>query len=274
VEAPALHHFPHAGERSREYARTVIVRVVITGAAGRIGTQIVEELSSSHELCLLDRRPVSGPESVVADLAQPNTAKRLRRWFRSKRTGWMETFAGAETVIHLVTHPRHLAPWGELLPDNVQATWNVFEAAVQHRVPRVVFASSNWVVKALERELAPLCYRPDGPKIGSDVPPRPITAYGVTKALGEIAGRRLVDEGQLSSFVAVRIGSYHADPPTDDEVRHRWIGPRDIRSLFGCCVEVPFEGFHVVYGVSAQPTAPYDLSHTRRLLSWEPQQLP
>jgi len=37
--------------------------VIITGAAGQIGSQIVEELSNLHELCLIDRIPVPGHTS-------------------------------------------------------------------------------------------------------------------------------------------------------------------------------------------------------------------
>jgi nucleoside-diphosphate-sugar epimerase len=32
------------------------MRVVITGAAGGIGSQLVDELSASHELLFIDRR--------------------------------------------------------------------------------------------------------------------------------------------------------------------------------------------------------------------------
>jgi nucleoside-diphosphate-sugar epimerase len=41
------------------------MRVVITGAAGRIGSQVVEELSGMHDLCLLDCRPMPGRKSVL-----------------------------------------------------------------------------------------------------------------------------------------------------------------------------------------------------------------
>src|SRR5215470_13084601 len=44
-------------------------------------------------------------------------------------------------------------------------------------------------------------------------------------------------------------------------------------SSFIRCIEAEFDDFHVVYGVSAQKTAPYDLSHTGQLLSWSPRQL-
>jgi nucleoside-diphosphate-sugar epimerase len=251
------------------------MRIVITGAAGRIGTQAVKELSPSHELRLIDLRPVNGRSSIVADLSRYPVLGGWRGWFRSKALSWSDAFEGAEVVVHLAADIEPLASWEKVLPDNIQGTWNVIAAAAQHGVSRVIFASSNWAVKARERMLAPDCYQPNGPKIGSDAPPQPITAYGLSKAFGEQAGRMFVDEKKLQSFVAVRIGHYDPTPPADDEeLRTRWIGSNDIRSLLRRCVEAEFGGFHVVYGVSAQPSVPYDLSHTRRLLSWEPQQLP
>ena len=60
----------------------------------------------------------------------------------------------------------------------------------------------------------------------------------------------------------------------DEALLRRWIGPQDLRALFRRCVEAAVEGFHVVYGISAQPTSPYDLSHTKRILAWQPRQLP
>jgi NAD+ dependent glucose-6-phosphate dehydrogenase len=248
------------------------MQVVISGAAGRIGTQIVEELSPSHDLSLIDVRPVEGRNSIVADISRDPALTGRRRWFKPKP--WSAAFAGADVVVHLGANPDQLAPWEKVLPDNIQGTWNVIAAAAQHEVSRVIFASSNWAVKALEQKLAPDCYLPNGPKIGSDAPPQPITAYGLSKAFGEQAGRMFVDEKKLQSFVAVRIGSYDPNPPLrDDELRSRWLGTGDLRSLFRRCVEAEFGGYHVVYGVSTQPTVPYDLSHTYSLLSWQPREL-
>lgn len=249
------------------------MRVVITGAAGKIGGQIIEELSDRHELCLIDRCPVPGRNSTVADLAQNRVRSYSRPWLKGRLPRWMKVFEGADVALHLAAYIRHDDNFPAILRDNIQATWNVLEAAVRHRVLRVVFASSNWAVKALEMELAPQCYASKGPKIDSDAGPRPRTLYGISKAFGETAGRTLVGEGQLGSFVAVRIGHYSSVPPSKEELRRRWIGSIDIRSLFRRCVEAEFDGFHVVYGVSAQTTAPYDLSYTTRLLSWKPEQM-
>lgn len=250
------------------------MRIVITGAAGRIGSQIVEELSETHDLYLIDRCPVSGRHSIVADLAKHSANGNWNEWFSRKTSRWSGAFEKAEVVIHLAANAKPSAPWEEVLSNNIQATWNVLEAAATYRVPRVVFASSNWAVKAVENKLAPSCYKPHGPKIDSEMPASPITAYGSSKAFGELAGRMFVEEGKLESFVAVRIGNYNPIPSSEEGIRARWIGVEDIRSLFRRCVEAELKGFHVVYGVSAQETVPYDLSHTRQLLSWFPRQLP
>jgi hypothetical protein len=66
----------------------------------------------------------------------------------------------------------------------------------------------------------------------------------------------LIDEQKLPFFVAVRMGSFNAVPATNEIVRTRWIGVQDIRGLFRRRVETEFEGFHVVYGVSGQLSAP------------------
>jgi uronate dehydrogenase len=249
------------------------MRVVITGAAGRIGIQMVEELSEAYELCLLDRVCLPGRKSVVADLAQNLGGPSGRTWWRFGRSSWIDSFRGADVVLHLAGDVRNDAPWDSVYVNNIKATWNVLEAAARYQVPRVIFASSNWAIKALERSLAPACYQADGPKIGSAAPPQPMGPYGISKALGEMAGRMFVDQRQLRSFVAVRIGAYKPEPDrTDERLSALWIGVQDLRSLLRRCVESSSEGFHVVYGVSGQPTSPYDLSYTCCFLSWQPRQ--
>jgi len=246
------------------------MNVVITGAAGQIGQQLIGEFSDADELRLIDRVAVPQRKSIVADLAENHGVFGRILWgFRRKP--WISSFEGADVVIHLAGDVLNDASWERVLRNNIQVTWNVIETAVKYRVPRVVFASSNWAVKALERQIAPACYAPDGPKIGSDISPCPLSPYGLSKASGELMGRMFVEQQELESFIAVRIGSYHPQPPKNKDIR-LWIGPRDLCSLMRRCVEVEAQGFHIVYGVSAQPMTPYDLSYTTRLLSWKPEQ--
>ncbi len=247
------------------------MRVVITGAAGQIGREIVDELSNSHDLRLIDRSPVPGRVSRVADLACLQPERRWLRPFGSSSGQWTDLFEGIDALLHLAAEPDPTAVWERVYRENIQATWNVIDAAARFGIRRVVYAISTWSVKALEREVAPACYSPDGPKIGSDAAPRPLTPYGASKAAGELGGRMFVDEANLASFVAVRIGHYQPDCPRDERLRRLWIGAHDLRRLLRRCVEASIEGFHVVYGISGQRSSPFDLSHTRSLLSWDPQ---
>jgi len=245
------------------------MRIVITGAAGNIAGAVIKDLSPFHELCLIDQRPISGVKSYIADLSSAS-----RDVDSANGEHWSNAFENAAVVIHFAANREPLAPWEKVLPDNIQATWNVLEAGARHGISRVVFASSNWAVKGLEQQLAPACYEPGGPKISSEACPTPVNDYGLSKAFGEFAGRMFVDQQKLQSFVAVRIGNFAAAPSQDKVLRTRWIGVEDMCSLIRRCVEAKFSGFHVVYGVSAQPTAPYDLTHTRALLNWQPRQIP
>jgi nucleoside-diphosphate-sugar epimerase len=235
----------------------------------------VDELSPAHELRLVDRRPMSGRRTWVVDLGQPRPAGRW--WTRLTSPGagdrWTAAFEGADVVLHLAAQASWSASWEDVLHNNVRATWNVLHTATAHGVKRIVFASSTWAVKALERALAPGCYAPGGPKIGP-VDPRPLAPYGLSKAIGEQMGRTLVDEGRLTSFLTVRIGHHEPTPPGDEELRRLWVGTRDLRAMLRRCVEAEVGGYRVLYAVSAQRTNPYDLTDARALLGWSPEQRP
>lgn len=246
------------------------MRVLITGAAGRLASEIAEELCRSHELRFVDRLPTPRKNSAIADLAV--TFPFRSRWLPVRSKSWKDLFADCDVVLHLAAHAEVSATWESIVRNNIQTAWNVFDAAAEQRVSRVVFASSNWAVRASENEFAGACFPPVGPKLDSQVPARPLTAYGLSKAFGEQLGRMFVEEGRLQSVVSVRIGHYEPTPPSPETLRVRWIGSRDLRSLFKRCVEASFDGYHVVYGVSAQATSPFSLSFTRRLLDWSPQQ--
>ncbi len=249
------------------------MRVMITGAAGRIGLELIEELADDVELCLVDRHRVPGRSTVVADLSRVRwrlTRPYRLRWIRGPRPRWERALAGVDTVFHLAADPSPSASWQQVARHNIAATGNLVAALPQHNVRKLVFASSHRVMLGHVRAAAPSCYRPEGPKIGSDQPPRPISAYGVSKVAGEMIGRMAVDAQQLQSCIAVRIGSFRPEPARHDDTRHTWVSPADLRTLFRRCLETEVTGFHVVYGMSGQPSSPYDLSHTRQLLSWTP----
>jgi uronate dehydrogenase len=251
--------------------RLADVRIVITGAAGRIGRQMILELSDSHEIVALDRRQPRARRWHCVDLTKGG----LRRRYApdSGAFSWERYFEGADAVLHLAGNASPRDSMAEVLQTNVQGTWNVLEAASRQGVPRIVFASTNWVVR---RELLDLYVRDELPLRGIERL-SPNTPYGLSKAAAELAGRMAVEDGRIACFIGVRIGRVEARPLTKTKGSlgdRLTIGAADLRTLLRLCLERPLKGFHLVYGVSPVPGAAFDLDTTRRLLDWSPVDIP
>lgn len=204
-------------------------RILITGAAGEIGRVLHAGLRGRYALLrLLDVREIrdldAGEERIIADLVEPDAAHAATR--------------GIDCVVHLAGVPRE-APWEHILPNNIIATYNLFEAARMNGVKRIIFASSNHVVGF---------YRV-GRTVGVSEPPRPDSRYGVSKVFGEALGRLYADKHGLS-VACLRIGSFRADPQNARQLR-TWVSPRDLVQLVRNCIEASSLHYLVAYGVSA-----------------------
>jgi nucleoside-diphosphate-sugar epimerase len=116
-------------------------RIVLTGAAGLVGQNLLVELESrgygrlvaidkhAHNLAILARLHPR-VQAVEADLAEPGD--------------WEQAFAGAEVVVLLhaqITGKQH----AEFERNNVQATRRVLAACARHAVPFLVHVSSSVV---------------------------------------------------------------------------------------------------------------------------------
>lgn len=85
---------------------------------------------------------------------------------------------GADVVFHLAAQPGVRASWGERFDvytsSNVTALQRLLEAAKDHPLRKLVFASSSSIYGDAERLPTP-----------EDVKPLPVSPYGATKVLGE-----------------------------------------------------------------------------------------
>ena len=246
------------------------MKIVVTGAVGRIGRQMVMELEDQHELVLLDRRQSGKTGSICADI----TAKPARRRYRpaSPVFAWEHHLECAGAVLHLAGNPSPLASLTDALRSNVEGTWNILEAAARNGVPKVVYASSCWAVR---RQLDDTSESRSGP-IADPHHSSPNTPYGLSKAAAELAGRMAVEAGSIDCFLAVRIGTVKWKPPREigtPGVEGSAIGVADLRTILRLCLERPLTGFHVVYGISPIPHRIVDLETTRRVLDWSPLEL-
>lgn len=228
--------------------------VLITGAAGRIGRKVAAHLEArgGYALRRLDVR-ADGPDVVAADLAE---------WDE----GWAAAFDGVDTVLHLAAHPSPEIDWATAQRLNLDLTFNVLHAAGKHRVRRVVFASSNWVMAGYRDQAGPL--KPD-------MAPLPVNPYGVSKLVGERAGRSLADRG--ISFIGLRIGysvSGEGRPATELKMglwgRQMWLSDRDLCQGFERSILADGIDFAVVNLMSDNPGMRWSLDETRRVLGYEP----
>jgi uronate dehydrogenase len=224
--------------------------ILITGAAGRIGSMLRSRLARpGRVLRLLDVAPLpwpagAGEEPVLAtvtDMAAMTAACR-----------------GADAVVHLGGIPTEDA-WAPILDVNVNGTYTVFEAARRAGVRRVVFASSNHAVGFAPAASFPV---PDG---GA---PAPDTYYGVSKVAGEALAALYAQRYGIEA-VCVRILSCF-DRPANPRMLATWLSPDDAGRLFEACLTAPAPGYRVVYGVSANTRGGWVSLDGARALGYQP----
>ena len=230
-------------------------RVLVTGAAGRIGSYFAEHSRERYDLRLMVHRESSIPkveafgEVLVSDLGD---LERLK-----------EAFQGIDTVIHLAGNPSPSAPWGSLLDENIVGTYHVYVAAKAAGCRRVVFASSIHAVSG---------YPPDVQVKTAD-PVNPGDMYGVSKCFGEALGRYMATQEGLS-VIAIRIGAFQsqetAEKPEALWMMDAFVSRRDLHQLLEKCVEVENLQFAIFNGLSNNRFKRLDISDARELVGYEP----
>ena len=242
--------------------------VLLTGAGGRVGQAILRNVEDEYDWRLLDREPLV-PEKIPDALDEPT----VHVVDITDRSALGEALEGVGAVIHLAGDPRKTAPWESLLPNNIDGTQALFEAAIDAGVEKVVFASSNHAVGGYETDrLTPEIYRVDDAfRLDGTELPRPGNLYGVSKATGELLGRYYHDEYGLS-VVCVRIGNLTKGHPPRNYERGQamWLSHRDCGHLFERCLRAEYD-FEIVYGISDNDRKYYSIDRAREVLGYEPQ---
>jgi len=236
------------------------MRVLLTGANGRIGTAIDDHLGTEYDWTYLDRSDSRERETRVVDIADGDAVRGV--------------VDGHDAVVHLAGDPAVDAPWSSVLRNNVVGFYNVLDAAREAGVDRFVFASTNHVVAGWEAGHADelprgeLCF-------DSMTPPRPDSLYGASKSFGEDLGRYYVERtGSPRTFFALRIGGVHDrehDHPWDTTRGYAWwLSRRDCAQLIDRCLRADGGGFEVFYGVSDNEQRWCDIEHARRMIGYDP----
>jgi uronate dehydrogenase len=215
--------------------------VLLTGAAGAIGTALRERLPAfGWTVRGFDR--VRAPGCVVGDITSADDLD--------------AAMAGVAAVAHFAGQPTE-APWRVVRAANIDGSVQVFEAARRAGVRRVVFASSNHAVG----------FTPLGDDLRADLAPRPDTLYGVSKVFGEALARYYVDRYGMQ-VACLRIGTFE-DRPRHPRSLATWLSPADCARLVDACLRSPALRFAIVWGVSANTRRTWSLA-AGAALGYEP----
>ena len=151
------------------------MRFVVTGGAGFIGSNTVDELvRRGHSVVVLDDLS-SGKEDNLAEIRNKIT---LIKGSITDIEVVRKAMHEAEYVLHLAARtsvPRSVKDPVETNRINIDGTLNVLVAARDAKVKRIVFAASSSAYGET----------PTLPKI-EKMDPQPISPYGVTKYVGEL----------------------------------------------------------------------------------------
>ena len=215
--------------------------ILMTGAAGGIGTYLRPELNGRYALRLSDREPISdlrkGESFVSADLADLDAV--------------CAAVDGVDGILHFGGHSSE-GVWEDILDANIIGMRNVYEAARLCGVKRVVWASSNHAVGF---------YRHDQ-TIDHTVYPKPDSRYGVSKVFGEAMGSLYADKYGLE-VVNLRIGNVGVEP-VDKRRLAIWISPRDLAQLCGIGLDHPDIRFEIFYGASDNQSGWWDNANAEK----------
>lgn len=214
------------------------MKLVLTGAAGRLGSYLREPLAqSADELVSTDivddiGKLYDGESYVKADLASLDDM--------------LDVLKGADMVIHMGAYADE-GPFEKLLGPNFVGAYNVWESAYRNCLKRVIYGSSIHAVGM----------HPKNEFIGVDARHRPDTFYGLAKCFAEDLGSLYWDKRGLES-VHMRILS--CAQVTGARALGSWLSYEDLIQLVKRCIETPVTGFSVIYGVSDNDRVPVDNS--------------
>ncbi|HYK30430.1 MAG TPA: NAD(P)-dependent oxidoreductase [Streptosporangiaceae bacterium] len=190
------------------------MKVCVTGASGRAGRAVVADLlDHGHEVLGTDVEPrpaeFGRAEFARADLTDYGQAA--------------EVLTGADAVVHLANIPAPgLRPPAVTFNQNMTMNFNVFHAATQTSLRRVVWASSETTI-GLPFDVPPR-YAP----IDEDHYPFPTSTYALSKVTSETAAAHIAQWSGIP-FVALRFSNIlgPADYPRfpsywDDPMKRKW----------------------------------------------------
>ena len=223
-------------------------RILLTGAAGRLGSELRTGLAPlASKIRLAHRRPIGDlqahEEEAVFDLADMDAT--------------VAACEGCDAIVHYGGAAVE-SPWETILDANIRGSYNIYEGARKHGTKRVIYASSVHAIGYHEVEA----------QIGVDAPVRPDSLYGVSKNFVESLSRLYWDKFGIES-VCLRIFSSFPEP-ADRRMLWSYLSFADCVRLTEAALTAPRVGHTISFGMSDNKVKTVDNSGANHL-GYQPQ---
>lgn len=213
-------------------------KIVLTGAAGRLGSHLREPLSKmADELVSTD---------IVSELGKLYPGESYQRADLTSLDDMSKVLTDADLVVHFGAIGDE-APFAKIVGPNIIGAYNVWEAAYQNGVRRVVYASSVHAVGMHSRTAG----------IDLDAAHKPDTFYGLAKCFAEDLASLYWDKRGIEA-VCMRI--FSCAQVTNARALGTWLSIPDLVHLVTQAIKTPVTKFTVVYGISNNDRCPVDNS--------------
>ncbi len=157
------------------------MRIIVTGAAGFIGSHLCERLLQEEE------NVVIGIDGLIDLDQKPMKLKNIKNLQNHPRfqflnknlleIAWSPLLAKDDVIFHLAAVPGVRSSWGTnfhlYVDHNIRVTQRLLEACKNVSLKKLIYASTSSV------------YGEVNGKVSEDLTPAPLSPYGVTKLTGE-----------------------------------------------------------------------------------------
>lgn len=214
-------------------------RILITGAAGRLGSELRKGLAPLAEhLRLADRSEISdlkdNEEAMIFDLADEAAVDKAVQ--------------GVDVIVHFGGASLE-RPWNEILDSSIRGSYHIYESARRHGVMRIVYASSVHAIG----------YHKIDDHIDCDAKPRPDSLYGVSKNFVESLSSLYWDKFGIET-ACIRIFSSFPEP-ADRRMLWSWLSFDDCVRLVSACLTAPHIGHTITAGMSDNKVKPVKMDN-------------
>ena len=242
-------------------------KVLVTGASGLIGQLVINRLSDHYDFSGLSRRPLDGIPYTQASITDAEAVRAAS--------------VGMDMVLHLAAETQDYDDWDKVVATTMGGTLNVFRAAQEAGVKRVVFASAGSTMLGYQFDPASTYAQladnklqrmpAEARMILHTDPARPADFYSVGKLFGEHTGRLFSDRYGMSVLV-IRVGAVLPDDkPTIVRELPGYLSHRDLVNIIDKTMSAPMSlRYDIFHAVSNNARRWRDIDHSRKVLGWEP----